>query len=49
MAQQPPSTSASLTVELVGLNERKLDAAAGRLGTDEFVGAMYFPAARLWC
>ena len=47
MAQQPPSTSASLTVELVKmLNERKLDAAAGRLGTDEFVGA-YFPGSQI--
>jgi len=33
MAQQPPSTSAGLTAELVKiLNDRKLDAAAGRLG-----------------
>ena len=48
MAQQPPSTSAGLTAELVKiLNDRKLDAAAGRLGTDEFVGAMYFPGSQI--
>ena len=29
------------------LNERKLDAAAGRLGKDEFVGAMYFPGSQI--
>jgi hypothetical protein len=48
MAQQPPSTSAAVTAELVKLlNERKLDAAAGRLGKDEFVGAMYFPGSQI--
>ena len=48
LAQQPPSTSAGVTAELVKmLNERKLDAAAGRLGTDEFVGAMYFPGSQI--
>jgi hypothetical protein len=48
MSQQPPSTSASLTIELVKmLNERNLDAAAGRLGTDEFVGAIYFPGSQI--
>ena len=47
-AQQPPSTSASLTAELVKmLDERKLDAAAGRLAADEFVGAMYFPGSQI--
>ena len=47
-AQQPSSTSASATAELVKLlDERKLDAAAGRLGPDEFVGAMYFPGSQL--
>ena len=29
------------------LTERKLDAAAGRLGKDEFVGAMYFPGSQI--
>lgn len=48
MAQQPTSTSAGPAAELVKLlNERKLDAAAGRLGTDEFVGAMYFPGSQI--
>jgi hypothetical protein len=48
VAQQPPSTSASVTAELVKLlTEKKLDAAAGRLGTDEFVGAMYFPGSQI--
>jgi hypothetical protein len=47
-AQQPPSTSAALAAELSKLlDERKLDAAAGRLGPDEFVGAMYFPGSQL--
>ena len=47
-AQQPPSTSATATAELVKmLNERKLDAAAGRLGPGEFVGAMYFPGSQI--
>ena len=48
LAQQPTSTSASATAELVKLlTERKLDAAAGRLGKDEFVGAMYFPGSQI--
>jgi hypothetical protein len=47
-AQQPPSTSAPLATELAKLlDARKLDAAAGRLGPDEFVGAMYFPGSQL--
>ena len=47
-AQAPASSSATVTAELVKLlEERKLDAAAGRLGTDEFVGAMYFPGSQL--
>lgn len=47
-AQAPTSTSATATAELVKLlEERKLDAAAGRLGADEFVGAMYFPGSQL--
>jgi hypothetical protein len=29
------------------LDARKLDAVAGRLGPDEFVGAMYFPGSQL--
>jgi hypothetical protein len=48
LGQQPTSTSASATAELVKLlTERKLDAAAGRLGKDEFVGAMYFPGSQI--
>jgi hypothetical protein len=47
-AQAPASSSATATAELVKLlEERKLDAAAGRLGADEFVGAMYFPGSQL--
>jgi len=48
LAQQPTSTSAGPTAELVKLlTERKLDAAAARLGKDEFVGAMYFPGSQI--
>lgn len=47
-AQAPASSSAAVTAELVKLlEERKLDAAAGRLAADEFVGAMYFPGSQL--
>jgi len=47
-AQAPASSSATVTAELVKLlEERKLDAAAGRLAPDEFVGAMYFPGSQL--
>lgn len=47
-AQPPESSSAAATAELVALlEERKLDAAAGRLAADEFVGAMYFPGSQL--
>lgn len=48
LGQQPTSTSAGATAELVKLlTERKLDSAAGRLGKDEFVGAMYFPGSQI--
>jgi hypothetical protein len=47
-AQDQNSKSAQLAAELRKmLDARKLDSAAAKLGTDEFIGALYFPGSQL--